>query len=52
MKMVISDSAITYTVEKSVPNFNTAANLCWDVYTADGESAIYAKLDNFTFKKV
>ena len=55
MKMVISDSANTYTVEKSVPDFNTAdpkANLCWDVYTADGESDIYAKLDNFTFKSL
>lgn len=52
MSMSITDGTNRYLVEKAVNNFDTSANLCWDVYTVDGESVIYAKLDNFKFKSV
>ena len=52
MQMVISDGTNTYTAEKTVNNFNKSANICWDVYTADGTSATFAKLDNLVFSSI
>ena len=50
--MTITDGTNSYKVEKNVNNFSTTADLCWDVYTADGGSDIYAKLDNFVFMSI
>ncbi len=52
MKMEIVDGTNSYSIEKTVVSFNTEASLCWDVYTVDGESSIYAKLDNFVFGSI
>lgn len=52
MKMEIVDGTNSYSREKTVNSFNTEASLCWDVYKVDGESTIYAKLDNFVFGSI
>ena len=54
MTVAISDGTNTYNVGKSTTatNIDTSTKLCWDVYTVDGVSAIYATLDNFLFEKI
>lgn len=52
MKMEIVDGTNSYSREKTIASFNKEASLCWDVYTVDGESSIYAKLDNFVFGSI
>lgn len=52
MNLEVSDGTNTYSVAKSTTNpaISTDTKLCWDVYTVDGESEIYATLDDFLFK--
>ena len=53
MTMEVSDAAgHPYTVEKT-STFTEAVkpNLCWDVYTCDGDAGVYATLDNVKFTK-
>lgn len=53
MTMEVSDAADHfYTVQKT-STFTEAVkpNLCWDVYTCDGSTGVYATLDNVKFTK-
>ena len=53
MTMEVSDAAgHSYRVEKT-STFTEAVkpNLCWDVYTCDGGTGVYATLDNVKFTK-